>query len=233
MTREVPERNQFAYFMMVSVCLHVAVIGTPGFSFYSSAPPKYDDEVLLELLVEEPVRLPEVDVTSLSLKISRPEPASVYPGERSGDDAENVSVGVVKDTFREEEAKKERSVAPTEKEEENSAEQLKKEEYDNSTMLRYQDRVRQRIEKYRRYPDKARKRKMEGVVRVMFTVLADGRITYAGITGSSGYRTLDGEALATVKKASPLPPVPAELELEKVTMEVPIVFSLKNGIKSR
>ncbi len=97
---------------------------------------------------------------------------------------------------------------------------------EKEAMLRYQDIVKQRIEQARLYPLWAKKQGVEGVARVYFTVLPDGRLRDARITGSSGAGVLDEEALATVRRAGPFPPAPREISGSAVSMEVAIVFSL-------
>jgi protein TonB len=97
---------------------------------------------------------------------------------------------------------------------------------EKEAMLRYQDIVKQRIEQERMYPLWAKKQGIEGVTRIYFTVLRNGAGQDVRITRSSGSGVLDEEALATVKRASPFPPVPEEIGGSSVGMEVAIVFSL-------
>jgi len=98
-------------------------------------------------------------------------------------------------------------------------------------MLRYQDMVKQRIEAARRYPLWARKHGVEGITRISFVVSPQGEAGEITITGSSGSKMLDEESAATVKRASPFPSVPAELNSRHVGMEVSIVFSLREREK--
>jgi protein TonB len=59
------------------------------------------------------------------------------------------------------------------------------------------------------YPDSARERGAEGVAVVNFAFDAAGRVTAENLTRSSGDATLDDDALASVRRASPLPAPPA------------------------
>jgi periplasmic protein TonB len=59
------------------------------------------------------------------------------------------------------------------------------------------------------YPDSARERGAEGVAAVSFAFDAAGRVTSESLTRSSGDATLDDDALASVRRASPLPAPPA------------------------
>ncbi|MGD0641101.1 MAG: energy transducer TonB [Roseiarcus sp.] len=59
-----------------------------------------------------------------------------------------------------------------------------------------------------RYPEAARARGTTGVATVNFSLDAAGQVTSAGLAQSSGDATLDADAVATVRRASPLPAPP-------------------------
>lgn len=94
-------------------------------------------------------------------------------------------------------------------------------------MLRYQDMVKQKIEEARRYPLWARKQSIEGIVYINFIVLSNGLSQDIKIIRSAGSKSLDEEAVETIKRANPFPPIPKEINTAQVQMEVAIVFSLK------
>ena len=60
-----------------------------------------------------------------------------------------------------------------------------------------------------RYPEAARERGATGVATVRFALDGGGAVTLADLAQSSGDRALDDEALAAVRRASPLPAPPA------------------------
>ena len=60
-----------------------------------------------------------------------------------------------------------------------------------------------------RYPEAARERGETGVATVRFALDGVGAVTLADLAKSSGDRALDDEALAAVRRASPLPAPPA------------------------
>ncbi|OGX45495.1 MAG: hypothetical protein A3G38_03780 [Omnitrophica WOR_2 bacterium RIFCSPLOWO2_12_FULL_51_8] len=93
--------------------------------------------------------------------------------------------------------------------------------------LRYQDMVKRKIQEQKKYPAWAEKRGIEGASRLVFTVLADGTAKGISIIYSSGSFTLDDEAIATVKRASPFNPIPAQINRTKLTMEITIAFRLE------
>lgn len=67
-----------------------------------------------------------------------------------------------------------------------------------------------RLQKYRRYPPSARSRRQEGVVQIRFTMNRAGRVLDQAIISSSGHPALDREALDTLRRAQPLPAIPAD-----------------------
>ena len=94
-------------------------------------------------------------------------------------------------------------------------------------MLRYQNIVRQMIEEKKEYPYWAKIRGIEGRVHLKFVILSNGEVQNIEIVRSSGSSILDKEAISTIKRASPFPPIPKELELSLIQMEIPIIFALQ------
>ncbi|WP_374649934.1 energy transducer TonB [Dongia sp.] len=86
---------------------------------------------------------------------------------------------------------------------------------------------RKHIEKYRRYPKSARRKHQEGTPVVNFVFDRAGTVIEARITRSSGFEALDEEAIATFQRASPLPPLPPEVEGERLQRTIAINFNLK------
>ncbi len=105
--------------------------------------------------------------------------------------------------------------------------ELSKEIVEEEAMLRYRDMVKQRIEEVRRYPSWAKKHRVEGDVCIKFAILSNGLSQDVEIIHSSGSKILDEEAVDTIKRASPFPPIPEEIDSSLVRMEVSIVFTLK------
>ena len=69
-----------------------------------------------------------------------------------------------------------------------------------------------KIERARRYPPAARARREEGVATVAFVMTRGGKVTSATLQTSTGSALLDREAIETVRRAQPLPPVPGDVE---------------------
>ncbi len=96
----------------------------------------------------------------------------------------------------------------------------------NGDELHYNSLVRALLEKHKTYPRKAQKRKIEGVVEIIFTIDITGEIISKHLKKSSGSRTLDKAALQSLERANPLPPLPEKLGTSKLTLTVPFGFFL-------
>ncbi len=95
-----------------------------------------------------------------------------------------------------------------------------------SALQGYLHTIRQLLEKQKDYPRMARRRNMQGVVIVMFTIAAGGQIESARVSRSSGHDLLDEGARNTIKRVGRFPPFPAELNRQKLTIKIPLAFRL-------
>jgi len=73
--------------------------------------------------------------------------------------------------------------------------------------------IRRKIERAKRYPSLARLRQVEGVVALSFRIGEGGGVSDLRLLGSSGSPLLDEEALATVRRAAPLPFYPDTIRI--------------------
>jgi periplasmic protein TonB len=85
--------------------------------------------------------------------------------------------------------------------------------------LMYQRALLSHIARYRQHPGQGR----IGHVQLMFSMLRDGTVTDVWITSGSGDTIVDRAAIETIRKAQPMPKIPAELP-EQMNIQVPIVF---------
>ncbi len=83
------------------------------------------------------------------------------------------------------------------------------------------------INKYKRYPKSAKRKNQTGTPVVRFVFDRSGTVLEAQIVRSSGYEALDEEAIATFQRASPLPPLPPEIEGDRLARNIPLNFNLK------
>ncbi|HWG95486.1 MAG TPA: energy transducer TonB [Nitrospira sp.] len=88
------------------------------------------------------------------------------------------------------------------------------------------DMVRKRIEELKHYPRIARENHWEGRVVVQAVIKADGTVGELSVAESSGHALLDEEALAVMRKASPLT-LKHQLEKSQITILVPISYRLE------
>jgi periplasmic protein TonB len=91
----------------------------------------------------------------------------------------------------------------------------------------YRDRLAAHLKAYQRYPALARARREEGLVVVDVTIRRDGGIVTMTIEHGSGSQLLDDEALATLKRADPLPAMPTELPGATMALMFPLRFHLE------
>ncbi len=97
-----------------------------------------------------------------------------------------------------------------------------------SALQGYLKEVRRLLEKQKDYPLMARRRNIQGVVALVFTIGSGGQIEGARISRSSGQDLLDEAAQNTLRRVGKFPPFPAELNRQKLTIEVPLAFRLSN-----
>ncbi len=90
----------------------------------------------------------------------------------------------------------------------------------------YLEMVRLRIERHKKYPDRARARHIEGAVSIRFVITPEGSISAAEVIKPSRHKALDTAALKAVKDASPFPKPPSQIYKGDLTLEIDIVFEL-------
>jgi len=198
---------------LVSFAGHCLFLGIPGFNF--SVPPEIKkaekkNDIKVSFETGRPALLPIIDLMGEEKKLKEVEQDLEQPVPEKK--LPQPVTGQLSRKHFEEKVK----VVSTDKE----------------AMLRYQDMVKQRIEQARKYPLWAKEHGIEGVAHLYFIVLTDGMEHGLKIIRSSGSSILDEEALATVKRACPFPPVPKKVSSLPVEMQVAIVFSLSKDEKA-
>jgi len=73
------------------------------------------------------------------------------------------------------------------------------------------------------YPQEARLKGWEGIVKVRFTIAQDGRIKEIDVAESSGYPLLDAAAILAIKDASPYP-FPPDFVGEEIEIILPVDY---------
>ncbi|WP_374453087.1 energy transducer TonB [Phenylobacterium sp.] len=90
----------------------------------------------------------------------------------------------------------------------------------------YASRLRAWLEAHKTYPKRARMRREEGVVHVHFAVDRQGRLLGGDVVRSSGYASLDAEAMAMLDRSNPFPGAPHSVRGERIEVSTPVEFFL-------
>lgn len=83
------------------------------------------------------------------------------------------------------------------------------------------------IVQHKRYPRRARRRGLEGVVEVMFRLDRKGRVVQSQVDRSSGHDLLDEAVIQLLDRASPMPLPPEQYSKRSLEFRIPIAFNLR------
>ncbi len=98
---------------------------------------------------------------------------------------------------------------------------------DQAVVDTYHGKLLGHLNHFKRYPGVARSRRQEGVSYVRFIMDRTGHILSARLEESCGYKLLDEESLALLRRAEPLPIPPSDVRGSRIEMIVPVEFSLR------
>ncbi|WBO23890.1 energy transducer TonB family protein [Sphingomonas abietis] len=90
----------------------------------------------------------------------------------------------------------------------------------------WEGRVLARLQKYQRYPGEAKSARQQGVAYIRFRMSRDGHVLSSSLVRSSGFADLDQAALDTLRRADPLPKIPADRP-DEIELSVPVEFYLR------
>ena len=110
--------------------------------------------------------------------------------------------------------------------------QPKKETQPNNFVIKkkmesYSTTITKAISKQKRYPRIAQMRGWQGEIIAILEIDGKGNLITSKIDKTSGFKILDKEVIAMIKRASPLPAPPLELQSKVLTINVPISFKLQ------
>jgi protein TonB len=92
----------------------------------------------------------------------------------------------------------------------------------------WQSQLLGHLARYKRYPDQARRRGIQGTCQVRFNLDRQGKVLSVELAQSSGNSALDRATLAMINRASPVPPPPAELLSNgQVEIVAPFIYALQ------
>ncbi|WP_051334899.1 TonB family protein [Bradyrhizobium sp. Ai1a-2] len=92
----------------------------------------------------------------------------------------------------------------------------------NNALVKFQQSLLKHIARFQRYPAAAHNR-LQGTVQTFFSIDRKGRLLGVWVKTSSGQTLLDTEAIETIKRAQPLPSIPAGLP-DRLSIEVQLAF---------
>ena len=99
---------------------------------------------------------------------------------------------------------------------------------DPLTLGQYRIAIIAAAKRYKKYPRLALDNNWEGQAEIRMVIGADGTIASIGIKTRSGFEVLDQQALDMIRKAKLLAPIPAALRGKGFTVDVPVLFNLKD-----
>jgi protein TonB len=83
------------------------------------------------------------------------------------------------------------------------------------------------LERHKEYPREAQRRRQEGTAILAFELDRQGRVLSYRVKTSSGFAELDREVEAMIRRAEPLPPMPADMVRARLELQVPVQFRLR------
>lgn len=93
--------------------------------------------------------------------------------------------------------------------------------------LQYQSALAEAIEREKFYPSLARRLNQEGMIRVGFTVLADGRITNIHLVEPSAATALNQGAIDAIERVGQFKPIPPALGIQSMDVNISLIYKLR------
>lgn len=90
----------------------------------------------------------------------------------------------------------------------------------------YKTQLLRKLNRYKKYPPKARSQGVVGTVLVNFTVNRQGAVLSSHLARSSGNIILNQEALTLLQRVSPFPAIPKEVTEQTLNITAPVQFTI-------
>lgn len=100
---------------------------------------------------------------------------------------------------------------------------------DAGTLAQYRLSLISAARRFKRYPRVALDQNWQGSVQVRMVVGANGEIASLVVRSGAGYPVLDEHALEMIERAKALAQIPPALRGKEFTVDIPIVFSLREA----
>jgi protein TonB len=94
----------------------------------------------------------------------------------------------------------------------------------SAAIVEFQQALLRRVKRYKRYPNAVRLGRLQGSVETSFAMRRDGTVLGVWVKTSSGQAVLDKEAVDTIRRAQPLPPIPAGMP-DPVNFDIVLAFA--------
>lgn len=91
----------------------------------------------------------------------------------------------------------------------------------------YQSALLERLLRFKRYPEPARRRGLTGTVMLQIELDSSGHVVSRRVSASSGYGLLDRAALAMLDAATPLPAIPPAYGPGPYRFTIPLLYDLQ------
>ena len=91
----------------------------------------------------------------------------------------------------------------------------------------YESVILTRLERVKRYPQRALQRNLEGEVVLAISIATDGSVIRSEISRSSGQELFDSEVLKMVARAAPFPALPDGFDRSSLDVLIPIAFQIR------
>lgn len=97
----------------------------------------------------------------------------------------------------------------------------------SAVMVDYKASVVQMLNRYREYPDRAKRRRIEGRNRIRVTIARDGSIRLFEMISSSGSKLLDRETQRMIERVKRFPPFPDTMTEQSITLVIPVIYNIR------
>lgn len=166
----------------------------------------------------------ELDRIEVPIPVTRPQLPEKKPPEQRDKQAERRNKPDKPQRKPEPARQAATAQAKVEKSNRNAAPQTASGLFSSMSPARWQSRLMAHLERRKKYPSGARARREQGTVHVRFSIDPGGNVGSVTLVRSSGFKELDNEVLALIRRASPVPAPPPGVSRN---ISAPVKFSLR------
>lgn len=92
----------------------------------------------------------------------------------------------------------------------------------------YFAKLKRRLESVGSYPELAKARRLQGEVRVNFSIFKNGKLGNLSLMSSSGHNILDEDAMRLLSDAAPYEAFPKEWEIEQLIIPLRVIYRINH-----